>query len=304
MDNKAGANPKKDPSKVILIGIILILFAVIGYMVFSKHQKDEVISDREKAVDSIRIQKDQTVKDLEELKARYEKLAEEKEALGLETVSLRAKIEELSKALQSAGNKTAEVKKLREKLTAFQGDYIKMKDDYEMLIRDNDKLRYKLDSMHKKASDMEEKVANLSAEKSELAAKVAIASLLKAENLKVSVINSKGKEIKEDPFKQKIISRIKVAFTLGDNKVAKKGPKQIYLRLIEPDGSTLFEGDKIFVVNGREAFYTEKKTINFDNSRQQVAFIYEKGSAYKPGKYSIEIYSDENIIGEGEFTVK
>ena len=313
MENKSSgtktntnANAKKsDPSKIILIGIIILLGGVIGYMVFSSQKQGEEIVSKDQAIDSLKSEQDQTFKDLKELKARYEKLAEEKDALGLESASLREKIEELDQALAASKSKNyREVEKWKKKLTDLQGDYIKMKDDYEALIRTNDTLRFRVDSLHRKTVAMEDSVANLSMEKSELAEKVAIASVLKAENVNVSVINPKGKEISDDIYKAKVISKLKVAFNLGDNKVAKKEPKEIYFRLIEPNGSTLFEGDKIFKVNGREAFYTEKKTINFDNTRQPVTFIYNKGSAYKPGKYSVEFYADGTKIGESQFAVK
>lgn len=62
--------------------------------------------------------------------------------------------------------------------------------------------------------------------KDELATKVAIASQLKAENIGLVSVNSKGKE-KESPFRKKQLEKIKIAFSIADNKVAPIEGKRI-----------------------------------------------------------------------------
>ena len=51
--------------------------------------------------------------------------------------------------------------------------------------------------------------------------------------------------------------------------------------------------------------YTAMQRINFDNSRQQVNFLYGRGSQrFNPGRHAVEIYSEGFRIGEGEFVVR
>src|SRR5690606_15335030 len=119
----------------------------------------------------------------------------------------------------------------------------------------------------------------------DLSEKVALASRLEAQNIQVSVINQRGKE-KEDSdeeFRAKRVEKIKVNFNLAKNEVAPKEPKEIMMRLIEPDGAALYNlstGSGTFEFEGNETFYTAKKDIVFDNSQQSVSFIYSKGSEY------------------------
>jgi cell division protein ZapB len=160
------------------------------------------------------------------------------------------------------------------------------------------------DSLITLAQSKDNALEDLSTEKKALAEKVAIASVLKAEDIKVSVVNTKGKAMTSKVYKVKVVDKIKVDFCLGDNKVAKKNNKDIYLRLIEPSGSTLFEGEKIFTVEGKESFYTDKQTLQFDNTRQHVVFLYSKGSPYKPGKYAIELFAEGHKIGESQLVMK
>ena len=57
--------------------------------------------------------------------------------------------------------------------------------------------------------------------------------------------------------------------------------------------------------NNQGMIYTAMQRFMFDNSRQQVDFIYGRGGKrFNEGRHSIEVYCEGFRIGEGEFTVK
>jgi cell division protein ZapB len=79
------------------------------------------------------------------------------------------------------------------------------------------------------------------------------------------------------------------------------------IRVIDENGQVLFDvarGSGTFLFNGKEEFYTAAQEILFDNTRQQLTFLYDKGSEYPEGTYRLEIYTDDYLIGQGEFGVK
>jgi cell division protein ZapB len=79
------------------------------------------------------------------------------------------------------------------------------------------------------------------------------------------------------------------------------------IRVIDENGQVLFDvsrGSGTFLFNGKEEFYTAAQEILFDNTRQQLTFLYDKGSEYAEGNYVLEIYTDDYLIGRGDFTVK
>ncbi|MFN6946366.1 MAG: hypothetical protein ACK4ND_15565, partial [Cytophagaceae bacterium] len=86
--------------------------------------------------------------------------------------------------------------------------------------------------------------------------------------------------------------------------ITSHGKKEIYLRVIEPGGVTLYNGDKSIIVDGKKLAYTDVQTINFNNTKQTITFVYNKGSRYKPGDYKIEFYADGVKIGNGELNLK
>ena len=66
--------------------------------------------------------------------------------------------------------------------------------------------------------------------------------------------------------------------------------------LDESSGSTSFSPDgKVF---------TTHKSVMYTRDNQLVTFYYSKGGTYRPGIYSILLYCEENVIGEGSFEIK
>ena len=79
------------------------------------------------------------------------------------------------------------------------------------------------------------------------------------------------------------------------------------IRVVDPNGQIIFDvakGSGTFMLDGREEFYTAVQTIVFDNSKQKLSFIYDKGSEYSTGQYTIEALTDGYKMGSGTFMVR
>ncbi|HTE30382.1 MAG TPA: DUF4469 domain-containing protein, partial [Chryseolinea sp.] len=136
--------------------------------------------------------------------------------------------------------------------------------------------------------------------------KVAIASQLKAENVLIVGLTDRGKE-RNSPFKSRQIGKLRVDFNIAENKVAPIEGKKIMIRVVDENGQVLFDvnkGSGTFLFNGKEEFYTEAQDVLFDNTKQKLSFLYDKGSEYASGTYRLEVYTDDYMMGSGEFVVK
>ena len=83
--------------------------------------------------------------------------------------------------------------------------------------------------------------------------------------------------------------------------------KDVIVRVIEPDGNVVFDvarGSGTFMHDDKELYYTAKQNILFDNSGQELSFLYEKGSEYQEGRHTVEIYADDYVIGTTHFEVR
>jgi DNA repair exonuclease SbcCD ATPase subunit len=218
----------------------------------------------------------------------------------------KAKAEVELELRRSTKRSTKALQELKDKVEGYE-ELLKLKDtEIEKLKHVNTQLFSENKNLKTKQNKLSDSITTLAKNKDELATKVALASQLKAENVTIKAVNSKGKE-RESPFKNKHLQKLKVDFNLAENKVAPIEGKKIIIRIIDENGQVIFDvakGSGTFIVNGKEEFYTSAQEILFDNTKQKLSYLYEKGSDYAVGKYTVEIYTDSYKIGSGQFEIK
>lgn len=304
----ATTEQKKSPTVPILIVIILVLLGVVGYLLYSNSDKSTTIAQQEDKIEADSATINAKVKELEELNLALTRAKMEMDELGKSNDTLNQQLAQLNEYIKQvkAGN-AKQINNLSSKLAEYK-KLLEVKDKEIVSLRaKTDSLTTEVGTLNQQKSQMNDSIAALNSVKTELAEKVAIASVLKAENIRVTAINKKDKELSKDEYKSKDIVKLKVMFNLGDNKVARKDNKQIHFRLIEPSGTVLYDaaaGGGFFNADGKDIPYTDKKSVKFDNTKQQVGFVYVKGSEYKSGNYTVEIYGDGIKIGDTQFIVK
>ncbi len=299
---------KKSPTVPILIAIIVVLAGVIGYLLYTNSNKSDTIAQQGEKIESDSATINAKVKELEELNLALTRAKMEMDELGNSNDTLNQQLDQLNEYIKQvkAGN-SKQINNLSSKLAEYK-KILETKDQEIVFLRaKTDSLTSEVGNLSQKNLQMNDSIVALNTVKTELAQQVAIASVLKAENIRVTAINKKDKELAKDEYKAKDIVKLKVMFSIGDNKVARKDNKQIHFRLIEPSGSVLYDaaaGGGFFNAEGKDLPYTDKKSIKFDNTKQVVGFVYVKGTEYRSGNYTVEIYGDGTKIGETEFTVK
>jgi len=306
--NTGGQRPAKDSSKTILVLVIVALIGVICWLIYSNMQLNDELEIRSQQMEADSTSLSLKTGELDELALAYERIRMEREELGLVKDSLNKKIESLNLFIAEVrkGNGKA-IGHMKDMISKLKLELAKEDGQITALKRERDSLKINVKTLTKRTLQMKDSLNYLHVTREELEEKVATASILKAENIKVTAINGKGKEFDKDQYKAKNIDKLKVTFILADNIVARKDKKNLTMRLIEPSGAVLFDlstGGGFFKAEGKELAFTENQTIHFDNTNQTVTFYYLKGSTYKIGNYTIELYSDGHKIGETDLQIK
>jgi hypothetical protein len=295
---------RNDRGKNILIIVLVILVVMSGIKLYTdyvdKTRKSEEIlilseenNDLNRRIDSVSFQLDLRIQEIEKLGGDVAELTEIKNQLTEERNLNRARSAQEIAALNRRINDYST--RLKEK----DEEILKLREINQQLFTENEDLKTN-------QAQIQEEVVQLNITKKELQDKVNIAARLKAENIVIAAVNSRGKE-REDGFRNRQIEKLKVSFNLMDNKVAEHGPVDIYVQVIAPNNQPIFDvakGSGTFTLDGREEFYTVHQDILFNNTRQELSYFYEKGSKYTPGVYEVRIYADGYQIGNKSFEVK
>jgi regulator of replication initiation timing len=247
-------------------------------------------------LDSIGNEMDSKIMQIEQLGGNVEELTTIRDSLELEKESLLEARTRSNKQISDLRNR---VEGYRELLVMKDVEISELKKVNQTLVVENKELKTERNVLNQTLRDVEKT-------KEQLTEKVQIASRLEAENISVAALNDRGR-VREDEFRARQVSRLQVKFNIAKNDVAPVSGKEILMRIIDDNGNVLFDvarGSGTFELDGKETFYTEKQEILFDNSRQEVNFLYEKGSEYLPGRYVMELYTDGYLMGRKSFRVK
>lgn len=294
----------------LVVGLILmtILAAVFGYLYYKEHnitQKQETdlearvqdLATSEIKLDSISKQLDARILEVQGLGGDVAELQKVKASLESDRAALR-------KGNASMGRK---IKEYEEFLTKKDTEIAQLREENQQLISQNEGLTQEKTELQTSRQAVRDSLSGVVAQNTELESKVTMAAALRARNVKVYAVSSKGKVREGENVKSKRVDKVRVDFILEKNPLTAADDKTIYLRIIDPSGATISDtktGSGVFQFNGQEQGYTVSKDITYSNNNQDVSILYDRDASFPSGKYTIELYSEGFSIGEGSFSVK
>ncbi len=306
------APEKKKGNKGLIIVLIIALLGLGGaavYLYLELQKQKDTTEEQAETIETQTVEIADQKKQLEDLKEQYERIKAERDEMGLKNDSLDKQIAELNVLIADLrksknynyAQRTKLEKEIEEKIAKYEMDLKEKDSQLARLKAANDSLGSVTELM---AVEREMMLEDMDV----LQKKVDVGSILRAENLRVVSINEKGKEDDSAPFKAKNVDKLRVRFSLGENNVASLDNKEIYLRVVDPSGVVLVDesdgGGTFTLSDGSREKYSMKKEIMFTNTKQEVTFIYRKGSAFAVGNSKIQLYQGGHMIGSTVVSTK
>jgi hypothetical protein len=296
--------PRRNNKSTVLIAVMAVIIVVQGVIIYLDSKEKQEVIER---VTSTEQELASTMQRLDEIKAELNQKIEEVTKLGGDVSDLQAAKTEIENEFKRSKRATGkEIKALKDRVEGYELLLKNKDEEIEQLKVVNKELLTENKTLKTQKNVLGDSINKLSQTKKELDKKVEIASQLKVENVRIVALNERNKE-RESPFKPKQISKLKIDFNIAENTVAPIEGKKIMIRIIDENGQVLFDvarGSGTFLFNGKEEFYTASQEILYDNTKQKISFLYDKGSEYASGNYTLEIYTDDYLMGKGDFTVK
>lgn len=294
----------------LLVGLILmtILAAVFGYLYYNEravtHKQEADLQTRvnelassEIKLDSISKQLDARIQEVQGLGGDIEELQKVKASLENDRIALR-------KGNVNMGKK---VKEYEAFLTKKDEEIAQLREENQQLISQNETLVQEKTTLETAKQAVSDSLTGVISKNTELESKVTMAAALRARNVKVYAVSSKGKVREGDNVKAKRVDKVRVDFILEKNPLTLSDNKTVYMRIIDPSGATISDtktGSGVFDYNGQEQGYTISKEVTYSNNNQDVSILYDREASFPSGKYTIELYAEGFSIGEGSFSVK
>lgn len=297
-DNTSKDNRKKSGLLWILIALLAITNGVTFWMYMQEKNKlgTEVI-----VKEQVIVERDNVKNELLQLQEDFGNLQTTDKGLQAEIEAKKAEIAQLLiDAEKHKGDAyiISKLKKESETLRQIMRGYVRTIDSLGTL---NKTLIVEKDNVLKELDNEKGKTTNLNKEKEALNATIQKGSILTCFNITAKGVKFKSGGKKEsETSKASRTQKIKVSFTLGENKIAKAGEKTVFVRIVTPDGKELaksYDDNYRFTFDKSSGYFAGKETLNYANIEISGVTYCEGQGEFVAGNYIVEVSCDGVIIG-------
>ena len=287
---------------VIYLSVILILIVALCFTTyrFLTVQKQKVYV--EVKLKNTDVEKEKVTKDLQGLLAQYDDLKTNNKKISSQIEEQKEKIKQLINQIRTMKNTNGiQIKKYEQQLDEMRTimrSYIVQIDSLNtrnQILKDEN---FKVKSDFKKEKKNNEELASTN---NDLSKQVDLASTLQSINITATAMNEKGRTV----ARVKKLEKIQVCFTLGENLVAKKGPRWVYIRIAKPDGFILADSEEnLFSFEGKDIAYSAKREVEYQGKNTEVCIFWTKSQDMPAGIYNVDIFTEGKQVGTTTFTLK
>lgn len=300
--------PKKNNTTWVFLAIIAVLLGLVIYLFINQNkvstERDQAFIERDSATidrDNIRSEYDAALARLDQLVTKNAEMDTminskngeiarlKKEIQGIITNS-NATAADLKKAKDLIATLNFKVKNYEERIAELEGENTRLSGENQVMSQERD-------------SAVTENVG--------LQQKVRLGKVLHASNIRLEPIDLRRNGKKEvNTTKAKRTDIFRVMFDIDDNRIAEDGVKDLYLRIIGPDGNLLsnaaYGSGVTDTYDGQTLNYTLMKQINLKQNEKvnDVIVDWNQENDYAKGNYVVEIYNDGYKIGNGIIHLK
>lgn len=308
MDNAAsdsytyrGRQEKKSTPAMMIILVILLLIStgLLGYLYFK--QTEELEKHRKQSAEMqemLENQKTDLETELNNLIIEYDGLRTDNDSMNVKIEEQQTKIKQLLSLNASNLEKIKLYKKelgtLREIMRSYIVQIDSLNQRNQQLIAENRQVRGRM-------RKMEVEKEELITEKEELSSVVELASVLSAKNVYAAPLTKRSKE----KFKSDKVEKIRVCFTVRENKVVAAGTKDVYIRILRPDDVLLASStSNVFVAGGEELVFSAKRQLEYENQDIDICIYWDNTGSLIAGTYYVYVYAENYEIGSTTFALK
>jgi FtsZ-binding cell division protein ZapB len=273
---------------VIALSVILVVMIVLFFM--QRRQNQMVIGD-------IRAEKDSIQQELTQIVAGYDMLKTENDTINEQLIFAQAKVRDLLVEVEQTKRVSYEkINDYQKQVTTLRGIMRDFVVQIDSLNRRNEQLMAENTQVKEQYKQVEIKNEQLSQEKDNLQKNLQRAAKLEVRDLIAEGLNSRNKETK---FANRT-ELIRISFVLSSNITAKRGPKNIYVRLMRPDQLLLTKSPAdLFQFEDLKIAYSAMREVNYEGLDLPVNIFWDNNgeSELMTGKYTIDLFADGNNIG-------
>lgn len=277
---------------IIMIVVAVGLAAALAYVLNSKN----------KLVGQLNDEKTDLTEQLIALQNDYADLTSEYDAINYQLDSSREEIAQLIERVRTTEatnrSKIRQYEKELGTLRSIMRGYIEQIDSLNTL---NKQLTAEAASARKEAADSKRMNAELTQQVETLTDKVTAGSILKARGFRIEAFNANDRVVD----KSNRVVRLLVTLSLVENELAERGPVRVYVRVTDPSGNLLLDGNETtFTFEEQTLEATASREVDYQGEEVELGIYVNNIPDFVKGIYTVEAYTEQSLLGTAELMLR
>jgi FtsZ-binding cell division protein ZapB len=299
MSNEINSEQKtKDRrNNIIVIVLAVALLAVITLFFLQRRDHSVILNE-------IKAEKDSIQSELLEIASGYDSLKTENDTINEALFVAQAKVKDLLiEVEQTKKISYSKISGYQQQVTTLRGIMRNFVVQIDSLNARNEQLMAENREVKEQFKEVEQKNEQLNQEKDRLQQNLKRAAMLEARGLIATALNDKSKETR---FAKRTV-KLKIYMVLGQNATAKRGPKNIYARIMRPDQLLMVKSENdFFPYEDLNIQYSAMREVVYEGKDLPLAIFWDNTNEpdLMPGEYVVNLFADGNEIGETTLEIK
>lgn len=291
--------------KNLIIGLLAAgLVAVSAYALVSNNKSQEAEVQQLARIDAVTADKMNLQSSFDASLARLDSMETLNTSLESQLTEKNSEIARVKSEIRSILNKknasTAElgrakslIASLNDKISSLEMDIAQLRQENLLLANDNVTLKQEKENLNQNLVAVNEV-------KQKLEKTVEIGSTLNASNIVITPIDIRKSGKEKVSSKARRVDKLLVSFDV-DNRIIQPGTTDVYVVVLGPDGKAINTSTETFTTRDAESIpFTAKLPVELETAtRKNVEFAISPGSSFLQGNYTIQIYQNGFLIGQG-----
>ena len=289
---KKNRNTGLKTATIVLAAAAALLAGALGYITT---QKNGLVRELEAEKADLTEQMVALQNDFANLSSDYETINSQLDTSREQVVLL---IDKLQKTEATNRAKIRQYEKELGTLRSIMRGYIVQIDSLNTL---NKKLTADAAAARQEAAESRRANEQLTQKVDQLSGKVAAGSVLKARGLSLQAYN--GSDRVSDRSSR--VTYMIATLSLVENELAERGPVRVYVRVKDPNGLLLTNGNSTqFSAGGETLQATASREVDYEGNEVELSIYIKDVGEFVKGIYTVEAYTEKGLVGRSELLLR
>lgn len=288
---------KKGNTKFVVTLVILIVVALGlgGYLYYTIDSNNQLVAQLNEEKEDLTLQIVTLQSDFEDLNSDYANINAQLDSSREEIAQL---VDRVKKTEATNRAKIRQYEKELGTLRSIMKSYIVQIDSLNTL---NQKLTKEAAAARSEAANVKRQNTELNEQIASLNERVSAGSIIKAGAFKMEAFTSADKLTE----RYARVKRMLVSLSLNANEIAPRGPLEVYVRVIDPNGKLLQDGHGTTFTLGEETLEaTASREVDYQGSELELGIYINNIPEYVKGIYTATLYTNQSVLGSVELLLR